>query len=379
MRAAATSFVGSRSNRWLRIGLVGLLGALNVKAVFALLAVHPIGVDLEIPLRAAERWSRGEPPYLLDAFGFSAGPNLPFLYPPPVLLLVAPLVTLPRLAILGTWVVVCAGAAALACRRLGIGLVWWPFALTWPPFAEAILGGNIQVFLILAFATLCFVAPAGEWSQGITDVRLPAPVDPRERHRPAAIEGLLAAVPAAVKISQVHAFVWIARRRPIAAALGLGLLAGVALVSVPMVGVETWVAWIGQAERASDPAWRANGAPLSAYVGRIPALAISVVSVAAAAFVPTRRAGAWLGILAILGAPALHIFNVLFLLPAMLVIRRELGLLAAILIATYLAPMIWLAVGVVGWSFLASTRWPVLLEPEDSRTTYDDRRAAADR
>ena len=52
-------------------------------------------------------------------------------------------------------------------------------------------------------------------------------------------------------------------------------------------------------------------------------------------FVPRERAGAWVGLLSVVGSLSLHIFGLLFLVPAMLVIRREAALMAAIFIATY--------------------------------------------
>ena len=49
----------------------------------------------------------------------------------------------------------------------------------------------------------------------------------------------------------------------------------------------------------------------------------------------------------VVGNPSLRIFGLLFLLPGMLLIRRELALLAAILVATYAPPGMWLALAIV--------------------------------
>ena len=47
-------------------------------------------------------------------------------------------------------------------------------------------------------------------------------------------------------------------------------------------------------------------------------------------FVPRERAGAWIGVLSVVGSLSLHIFGLLFLVPSMFLIRREAALMAAI-------------------------------------------------
>ena len=79
--------------------LIAILAVVVVWALWQLVTGYPIGVDLEIPLRAAERWLRGEDPYPPDAFQAPNGPDLPFLYPPSLLPLIAPLTVLPRAAV----------------------------------------------------------------------------------------------------------------------------------------------------------------------------------------------------------------------------------------------------------------------------------------
>ena len=79
--------------------------------------------------------------------------------------------------------------------------------------------------------------------------------------------------------------------------------------------------------------------------------------------VPWRSAGAWVGVLSVVGSLSLHTFGLLFLLPAMLVIRREIALVVAILIATYTLQGTWIGIALCTWAFAASTRWPILREP----------------
>lgn len=330
--------------------LIAILAVVVVWALWQLVTGYPIGVDLEIPLRAAERWLRGEDPYPPDAFHAPNGPNLPFLYPPFLLPLIAPLTVLPRAAVSVAWAILLVAAGWFAGRRLGLGPVVAALALLWPPFAEGILGGNVQILLFAAFATLMY--------------RAGRQLDPADDERPALVGGVLAAFVGAVKVSQVHVWVYVLRRRRFAAVLGLAPFIVIAIATLPLVGLDVWVAWASQAGRSGDPAWAPVGAPLSVFIGQPIALVLSVVSVAAVFVVPTRQAGAWIGVLALIGAPSLHMFGLLFLLPAMRQVRREVGLAAAILITTYDAVAIWVAILLVAWTLAAGYRWPTLRAPD---------------
>jgi hypothetical protein len=79
--------------------------------------------------------------------------------------------------------------------------------------------------------------------------------------------------------------------------------------------------------------------------------------------VPVARLGTWTGVLTTVGAPSLRIFGVLFALPAMLVIRREVALVAATLIAGYTLQGLWLGLALVLGTLLAAERYPALREP----------------
>ena len=92
-------------------------------------------------------------------------------------------------------------------------------------------------------------------------------------------------------------------------------------------------------------------------------MVIAVGSIALAFVLPRRHAAAWLGILMIVGSPSLRIFGLLFLLPGMLVIRRELALTAAFLVTTYMISGIWLAVVLVAGPLALGLRYPAVLEP----------------
>jgi len=317
------------------------------------LLTHPVMVDLEIPLRAVERWVHGGEPYLASSFSASEGYGLPFLYPPPVLPLLAPLLALPRGVVVAAWLVATGGAAIFLARRLGVPWRAVPIALCWLPFAEGLVGGNAQVLLVAAFVAVFFDPPAGPWR--------PTPRDPRDGGRPAAVDGILAAVTPALKLTQPHAWAALLRRRPSAALLGLIVAAAVALATLPLVGVGTWQAWIAQLGRAADPAWELRGSSLVQLLPGLLSPAATGLTVVLVMLVPTRRLGAAAGLLLVLGAPSLRSYGVLFLLPAMLAVRRDVALVAVILIGTGVMPGVWAGILLVSLAFAAGDRLDVFL------------------
>jgi hypothetical protein len=317
------------------------------------LLTHPVMVDLEIPLRAVERWVHGGEPYLASSFSASEGYGLPFLYPPPVLPLLAPLLALPRGVVVAAWLVATGGAAIFLARRLGVPWRAVPIALCWLPFAEGLVGGNAQVLLVAAFVAVFFDPPAGPWR--------PTPRDPRDGGRPAAVDGVLAAVTPALKLTQPHAWAALLRRRPLAALLGLIVAAAVALATLPLVGVGTWQAWIAQLGRAADPAWELRGSSLVQLLPGLLSPAATGLTVVLVMLVPTRRLGAVAGLLLVLGAPSLRSYGVLFLLPAMLAVRGDVALVAVILIGTGVMPGVWAGILLVSLAFAAGDRLDVFL------------------
>jgi len=302
---------------------------------------YPIGVDLEIPLRAAQRWIAGGDAYLVAAFHLH-GVDLPFLYPPFVLPIVAPLTELPRAVVVVPWLLLIVAVAYASARRLGFGPLVAGLVLLWPPYAEALMGGNVQILLFGAYIALMY--------------RDGRQLDPRDRERPAMVEGALGAFVGAVKVSQVHAWVYVLRRRPAAAALGLLVVGVVVLVTLPLLGTDRWLDWVAQASRAADPSLGAIGFPLSTYTGLPISLAVAALSIVAVFAVPPRQAGAWIGILTVIGSASPHIFAFLFLLPAMRLVPRGIGLIAALLIATYVAALIWCAVALVSVALAVTDR-----------------------
>ena len=66
-------------------------------------------------------------------------------------------------------------------------------------------------------------------------------------------------------------------------------------------------------------------------------------------------------------APNLHAFTGLFALPAMLLVRREIALVAVIGMASYTAPGWWIGVASVAIALALSGRFPGLRANPESR------------
>lgn len=356
-RAAAPPVLGP-GTRLTNLVLAGF-GAIALVVLIAnaipVVTEFPIAIDLIIPLKAAERWLAGGVVYVPDGF---TNPEVlpPFLYPPFVLPLVAPLTWLPELAVRSAWVVTALGAAVFACRRLAIP--WWlvPGVLLWAPMAGGIWGGNVQIFLFAAFVVVFWESPDR------FDLR-PVPRDLGLRRDIGPRLTFLAAAVASVKVTQAHAWLALAGRAPRAAAVGLIPWASLVVVTLPLVGLGLYGAWIAQVARASNPDWPAMGVSLLAYLPPPVFAALSIGSVFIAWRLRGPDTGAWLGLAMFLVAPNMHNFSGLLLLPAMLRIRREFALIAAILTSTYTSQGWWLGVAVVVGTMLAGLRWPILREP----------------
>ncbi|HSG87220.1 MAG TPA: glycosyltransferase 87 family protein [Candidatus Limnocylindrales bacterium] len=349
--------VGTPGNRLLRFGML-ILALLPTLYAFGLLALnHPLGVDLEIPLRAAQRWVDGSIVYDPASFEVTGGAALPYLYPPFLLPFLVPLLALPQELVLGAWVAICLAASVWALRRLRTPWLIVPLLLIWPPFSEGWLGGNVQVVLFALFVSM-FVA-RNDWTPPFRF----AARDPAEPDEPALRRGLQATIIAAFKVSQLHPWLYQLRRRPSSAVLG-GLAFGlVVLATVPLTGIDLWFEWLDQVRRASDPEWAIGGLGLGRYLGPAIGTAVAVACVAAVLIVPRREAGAWIGVLSVVGSLSLRTYGILFLLPAGYRLRREIGLVAFAFIGTFTEAGMWLGIVIVSAGWMAAQRWSVLLEP----------------
>ncbi len=359
-RLAFILTVGSGPNRLLRGGLAAIaIAIIGWSLLNHLLLVYPFSVDLEIPLRAAQRWVDGGQPYLASAFTAPPGATQPFLYPPYTLPFASLLLAVPKVPLQVVWFVVCLGCAVLALRRLAFPWPWLPFVLAWSPFAEPIIGGNVQIVLFLAFIVLF-------WRR----TKDPPPMRPAERDvadpgESALGLGALAALLGAFKASQVQPWLFLVRHRPVAAAISAAIIVTLVAVTLALTGVDLWFEWLRQLGRATDPTWDLGGIALGRFTPAGVGLVVTIATSVAVLLLPNRAgAAAWIGILSVWGTPSLHSFGLLFLVPAMLLIRRELALIAATLIATTTYQGSWAGIVLVSLALLGSLHYPALREPE---------------
>ena len=105
------------------------------------------------------------------------------------------------------------------------------------------------------------------------------------------------------------------------------------------------------------------GPSLLSYLPSTVVAVLTAASLVAALWIRGPDTGAWIGLLMLVIAPNMHDFQALFLLPAMLRIRREFALVAAFLIATATAQGWWLGIAIVVAGMLVGLRWPAMYEP----------------
>ena len=368
------------ANRQLTMGLAAFLVVIIVISLPSFLA-WSLGVDLEIPLRAASRWAAGGQPYVASSFTLTSGPDLPFLYPPWLLPLLAPIAGLPRVVVMAPWLILEAVVAIWTCRRLAVPWPAIPLLLLWPPFMEGLITGNVQVIQLAAFVAIFFV-PGRSWElrprlPEEPDTRPSTPTRGRRRiiNRDV-LDGLLAAGVGAFKYTQLLPLAWMLRPRPRAAIIGAVALAAVVVAMLPFTGIGLYRDWLDQLARAADPNWAPAGGPLAFLVGRPVATAAAVVAVAAMFFVRGRDAGAWVGIALLVAAPSVHGYGMLFLLPTLLVLRRDLAITLAIVIARYTLLGWWVSIAVAAAALALSARFPELRAPV-RRENPADRDAAS--
>ena len=336
--------------------------ALATIAVFVFIATDirvttiPAGIDVMIPLAAAERWMAGGVAYLPDGF---TDPSVlpPFLYPPFVLPILTPLTALPMdlVRLLGP---VLALALALAvCRRLAIGWAVVPFVLLWEPMFGAVWGGNVQILLFAAFVATFWLAPTRHDLQP----------QPRELDAPGALTpriGWYAATVASVKATQLQAWLAVACDGPRGRPSWASFRGSSSRWSrCPFVGLGTYLDWVGQLADAFDPTWPAMG-PVRCFRVRTwdHRRRADDRLVRRRGLGRGRDTGAWIGLMMLVVAPNMHDFQGMSA-PGDAADPSRVPILAAVLTATATAEGWWLGIGVVVGVMLAGLRWPVAYEP----------------
>jgi len=335
----------SQANARLTLSLGIVMGALCLIAGRYMILEFPAGIDFEIPLRAASRWVAGGEPYPPSAMLVRGGPDLPFLYPPYVLPLLAPIAGLPRDFMTGLWLILGAAAAVWTCRRLGIPWLALPCVMAWPPFSEALVTGNVQILSLAAFVALLY-----EPADGRAGYRTFAPSKD-------ARNGIIAAAVGVLKVAQMLPILYLFRRRRRAALIGVAALVGLTIAFLPLTGVSVYGDWLSQLRRAADPSWTIGGVALGRGIG-LPDIVLVACGIALALSVRGRDSVAWLGIAMLVATPSVHGYTFLFLLPGLLTIRRDFSfVIAAMYLGNYHTDTWWLGCLLVVCSLLGAHRW----------------------
>jgi hypothetical protein len=150
-------------------GLAVALGTYIAVALWTQIVVNPRFVsDIDIYLRAGQKALQAQNAYQPFEIGKS------FVYPPPALLIFAPLSLLSWEAAIGTWAVanITAYLGALAClwyaiqpveRRVALGL--WAAMLLFTPFLETVTVGQVNGLVLLGLAVFALgsVEPRWQW------------------------------------------------------------------------------------------------------------------------------------------------------------------------------------------------------------------------
>jgi hypothetical protein len=294
--------------------------------------------DLAIYLRAGEHFTAGAPVYLTTIL--TEAPvdktTYPFLYPPPTLPILAVLAALPRPLVEAGWLVGSAAVAVGGLRLLGLSPRWALAALLWTPFFQGLYVGNVAVLTFGVFA-------AAPWFGA----------------------GLILA--AVLKPYSGLAALWLVPERRLGSVVtGLAILAGLALATLPLVGIDAWRDWIEglrlyAVSQSGLTALVALG--LGAYLpGVLPAIA-ALTAVGWALLARGREGLARFGIATVVASPSLFTHGFLVALPAFLGLRPVALWLA--LGITGVAPGLgwWLAVVLV----VAAAVVPALRRPIDGR------------
>lgn len=326
---AAGAVLGTRLGRPLRTGELLLLevAALMLATDYILIRTRPLN-DLEIYLRAGDRFRAGLSVYLQAPIRIPPhdGRLLPFLYPPPTLPFFGLLSVLPRHPVIVAWEVGLFGAAVAGFRLLGLRWRWVALAVIWPPFVHGLWSGNVALFAFLLLAAGARVGPA-----------LPI----------SAIFKLQAAIPS----------LWLVlERRWTAIAGGIATLIALAVVTLPVVGPESWLRWIDGLLDFQRSSLALIGYALPRYVPTPVFYGLALAAVGLALTQRSLRGLAAFGLAAVVASPSLYDHGFLALYPALLTLNAGLLWTGVALTSVLTGPGWWMAVGLAAAAFV----WPRL-------------------
>ena len=284
--------------------------------------------DIHLYLDAGAKALSGASPYAQGPITSAADlEKLPFVYPPPTIPLFEFLATIPRPLAETLWVAGSIAAIVVALWLLGVRGRWLLVLLAWPPVAVGIAVGNVASFTFLLY---------------VAGFRAGTTLIPSGMFKPQS------AIPA----------LWLVRERrwrPIAA--GVGIVAVLALVALPLTGLHAWVDWLNGLRyfQESFGAFSSiQGLSIARGAGPVVASAVTVVAMGFALLRRRRHGLARLGLASVVASPTLSLHGLSPLLAGAFLLGPELLWFFLGLGPWLGSRSAWLAMALVGLALLAA-------------------------
>ena len=296
--ALGASIRGVTDDRRSAASLVALASAATWLAYdIPMLPYQPLR-DIHLYLNAGVTALDGASPYqIVPITSVAVLEKLPFVYPPFTIMLFEFLASLPEPLAIAIWEAGSIAAVVAGLWLVGIRGRWLVVLLAWPPLALGIAVGNVASFSFLLY---------------VLGFRF----------------GAALVLSGAFKVQSAIPTLWLVREwRWRELALGIGILAALAIVSVPFVGVQSWVDWPAGLRAFQESLVRfptLRGFSLTTWHGQGPALAITVGAIGFALLARGRNALARFGLASVVGSPTLSVHGLSPLLAGVLVLGPEL-------------------------------------------------------
>ncbi len=244
------------------------------------LPIQPLR-DFDLYLQAGATALRGASPYITaPVLPGTSLTHLPFVYPPFTIPLFEILASMARPVAVGLWEAGSIAAVVAGLWMLGVRGRWLLVLLAWPAFSVGIAVGNVASFTFLLF---------------VVGFRV----------------GAALVLSGAFKIQSTIPSLWLVlERRWRELAAGVALVAVLALISLPIVGVRTWLDWPAGLREFQDSfvAYPSlQGLSLVRWHGQAVALAVTVFALGFAFLRRGRNSLARFGLASIVGSPTLYI------------------------------------------------------------------------
>ena len=253
--------------------------------------------DIELYLKAGATALGGASPYITAPITSTADSvNLPFVYPPFTIPLFEVLASMARPLAIGLWEAASIAAVLIAMWLLGVRGRWLLVLLAWPTLSVGIAVGNVASFTFLLF---------------VVGFRV----------------GAALVLSGAFKLQSIIPSLWLVlERRWRELAAGVVTVAVLALISLPIVGVQTWLDWPTglrefQASFVRFP--NLQGSSLVRWHGPAVALGITVLAIGFAFLRRGRNSLARFGLASIVGSPTLYVHGLSPLLSGALTLGPE--------------------------------------------------------